>query len=69
MHAHKFKVNVEPGDSLAIRLPDDFPRGPAEVIVFAEARTARGGAPVPGRYGSADCLRDSWPGKDSRLRG
>jgi len=46
MHAHKFKVNVEPDHPLAIRLPNDFPPGPAEVIVLAESRPAREGASI-----------------------
>ena len=35
MHAHKLQVTVSPDHDLAIRLPDDFPVGPAEVIVLA----------------------------------
>lgn len=46
MRAHKFKVNVESDHSLSIRLPDDFPPGPAEVIVLAEIRAEREHAPV-----------------------
>jgi len=41
MYAHKFRVNVEPDHPLAIRLPNDFPPGPAEVIILAESRAAR----------------------------
>jgi hypothetical protein len=38
MHAHKLSVTVPPDHELAIRLPNDFPPGPAEVIVLAAAR-------------------------------
>ena len=37
MRAHKLKVNVPPDHELAIHLPKDFPSGPAEVIVLADA--------------------------------
>jgi hypothetical protein len=35
MHAHKLSVTVPADRWLAIRLPDDFPPGPAEIIVLA----------------------------------
>ncbi|HEV2855735.1 MAG TPA: hypothetical protein VHC97_23310 [Thermoanaerobaculia bacterium] len=35
MKAHKLKVTVPEDHQLEIRLPDDFPSGPAEVIVLA----------------------------------
>jgi hypothetical protein len=35
MHAHKLNVTVSADHAIAIRLPDDFPPGPAEVIVLA----------------------------------
>jgi len=37
MHAHKLQVTVpeEPDREIAVHLPDDFPAGPAEVIVLA----------------------------------
>lgn len=35
MQAHKLKVTVPEDHQLEIRLPDDFPSGPAEVIVLA----------------------------------
>ena len=37
MHAHKLQVTIpqEPDREIAVRLPDDFPSGPAEVIVLA----------------------------------
>lgn len=38
MHAHKLNVTVQPDHRLAIDLPDDFPQGPAEVIVLAQVR-------------------------------
>ena len=41
MHAHKLNVTVSADHEIAIRLPDDFPPGPAEVIVLA-APTASG---------------------------
>ena len=37
MHAYKQQVTVPSDHGLAIRLPDDFPPGPAEVIVLAMA--------------------------------
>lgn len=38
MHAHKLKVTVPEDHRVELRLPDDFPEGPAEVTVLA-ART------------------------------
>jgi len=40
MHAHKLQITV-PRDhdrEISVRLPDDFPSGPAEVIVLAGPR-------------------------------
>jgi hypothetical protein len=42
MLAHKLTVNVPSDHRVEIQLPDDFPMGPAEVIVLATARTERG---------------------------
>jgi len=42
MHAHKLQVTV-PKDrdrEISVHLPDDFPAGPAEVIVLADSRSA-----------------------------
>jgi hypothetical protein len=35
MHAHKLNVTIPADHEVAIRLPDDFPAGPAEIIVLA----------------------------------
>jgi hypothetical protein len=35
MRAHKQSVTVAADHEIAIRLPDDFPSGPAEIIVLA----------------------------------
>ena len=37
MHAHKLQITIpeESGREIAVRLPDDFPAGPAELIVLA----------------------------------
>lgn len=37
MHAHKTKVTISEDHELAVTLPEDFPSGPAEVIVLAES--------------------------------
>jgi len=42
MNAHKLRVTI-PQDhdrEISVRLPDDFPAGPAEVIVLADARSS-----------------------------
>ena len=36
MHAHKVKVTIPADHHVTITLPEDFPAGPAEVIVLAE---------------------------------
>lgn len=36
MHAHKLKVTVREDHRVEVRLPEDFPEGPAEVIVLAQ---------------------------------
>lgn len=35
MHAHKLKITVPQDHQVEIRLPEDFPPGPAEVIVLS----------------------------------
>lgn len=40
MHAHKLNVTVSADHEIAICLPDDFPPGPAEVIVLAAPRAS-----------------------------
>ena len=45
MHAHKLNIMIPANHEIAIRLPDDFPAGPAEVIVLApRPPTERAGA-------------------------
>lgn len=34
MHAHKLKVTIQEDHRVEVRLPADFPEGPAEVIVL-----------------------------------
>ncbi len=34
MHAHKLKVTIQEDHRVEVRLPDDFPEGPAEVIIL-----------------------------------
>jgi hypothetical protein len=45
MRTHKIKVTIPADHQLAVRLPDDFPEGPAEVIIqtdsFAEQRIVK----------------------------
>jgi hypothetical protein len=41
MRIHKIKVTIPADHQLAVRLPDDFPAGPAEVIIQTEASTER----------------------------
>lgn len=40
MRAHKQNVTVAADHEIAIRLPDDFPSGPAEIIVLAVPMTS-----------------------------
>jgi len=42
VRAHKLRVTVprEPDREIAVRLPNDFPAGPAEVIVLADSASA-----------------------------
>jgi hypothetical protein len=40
MHAHKLNVIVPADHEIAIRLPDDFPPGPAEIIILAAPSTS-----------------------------
>lgn len=41
MQAHKMKVTVPEDHQLEIRLPRDFPSGPAEIIVLASPSDER----------------------------
>lgn len=47
MQSHKMNVTIPADHEVAIRLPDDFPLGPAEIIVLA--RTGAGERPVEAR--------------------
>lgn len=40
MHAHKLNVTIQDDHRVEVQLPDDFPEGPAEIIVL----TAKGDA-------------------------
>lgn len=46
VHAHKLKVTISGDHRVELRLPDDFPEGPAEVIVLA-GRSSRDDSPAP----------------------
>jgi hypothetical protein len=35
VHAHKLKVTIPEDHRVEVQLPDDFPEGPAEIIVLA----------------------------------
>ena len=37
MRTHKIKVTIPADHQLAVRVPDDFPTGPAEVIIQADS--------------------------------
>ena len=37
MRTHKIKVTIPADHQLAVRLPDDFPAGPAEVIIQTDS--------------------------------
>ena len=37
MRTHKIKVTISEDHQLAVRVPDDFPTGPAEVIIQADS--------------------------------
>jgi hypothetical protein len=45
MRAHKQSVTVAADHEIAIRLPDDFPAGPAEIIVLAAGATSEVSSP------------------------
>ena len=49
MRAHKLQVTIskEPDREIAVRLPNDFPAGPAEVIVLADSQNTVGNADRP----------------------
>jgi len=40
MRAHKLNITVPADHEIEIRLPDDFPPGPAEIIVLATPRAS-----------------------------
>jgi len=37
MRTHKIKVTIPADHQLALRVPDDFPTGPAEVVIQADS--------------------------------
>ncbi|WP_162143946.1 hypothetical protein [Sorangium cellulosum] len=53
MHAYKLNVNVADDHRIAVELPEDFPPGPAEVIVLAVTPTERRLVRVLGSLGGA----------------
>jgi hypothetical protein len=53
MRAYKLNVNVAEDHRLAVELPEDFPPGPAEVIVLAVPREERRLVRMLGSLGSA----------------
>ena len=78
MRAHREKVTVPADHRVAVTLPEDFPAGPAEVIVLAEAlgapplvKLARvlapGREPSPGADPIAEALDELRAARQSRL--
>jgi len=41
MRAHKLNVEIAEDHQVSVRLPEDFPAGPAEIIVLADSRAPR----------------------------
>ena len=41
MRAHKTQVTIPADHQLAVTVPDNFPAGPAEMIILADAATER----------------------------
>jgi hypothetical protein len=39
MLAHKIKVTITANHQLSFRVPDDFPAGPAEIVILANSST------------------------------
>lgn len=54
MQAHKLKVTIPEDHRIELRLPDDFPEGPAEVIVLA----GRPGGPEGGQQQARAALAE-----------
>jgi hypothetical protein len=55
VHAHKLKVTIQEDHRVEVRLPDDFPEGPAEVIVLTN-RQAGDAQPSPEEKEVLDAL-------------
>ncbi|KYF94904.1 hypothetical protein BE17_42655 [Sorangium cellulosum] len=53
MRAYKLNVNVADDHRISVELPEDFPPGPAEVIVLAVTPTERRLVRVLGSLGGA----------------
>jgi hypothetical protein len=45
MHAHKLKITVPQDHQVEIHLPEDFPPGPAEVIILSSFSKERRSGP------------------------
>jgi len=62
VHAHKSSVRISEDHRVEVRLPDDFPEGPAEVIVLAsrsaEAARPRRGTRLPAEQGTLAALAE-----------
>jgi hypothetical protein len=60
MHAHKLKVTIQEDHRVEVQLPDDFPEGPAEIIVLTNrpAGGASTGAERPARQRTLAALAE-----------
>ncbi len=61
MLARKLKVTIGDDHRVEAQLPEDFPPGPAEVIVLSEqgpAASPEGGAPRPDLGGALEALEE-----------
>lgn len=62
MHAHRLKITIPEDHRVEVRLPDDFPQGPAEVIFLtsrlAVDAKAQPGGELPAQQGALAALAE-----------
>ncbi|HEX7181799.1 MAG TPA: hypothetical protein VF756_08160 [Thermoanaerobaculia bacterium] len=60
MHAHKLKVTIQEDHRVEVQLPDDFPEGPAEIIVLTNrpAGDVSPGSDLPAQHRTLAALAE-----------
>lgn len=61
MRTYKLEVNIDDDHQLSMNLPDNFPTGPAEVVVLAKGPARRQPVPLAGVLDTGEPLPEGDP--------